>query len=192
MGKIFNVNADCHLDLHYMVDLNDRLEKIKKMIDAGQYFTINRARQYGKTTTLTALAKYLREDHMVVSLDFQLFSTGTFKTENTFSLAFAKAFTQSWKENKIPSSDEINKILNLLNTAVLEKRENFELQELFEILSNLCGNAENPVVLIIDEVDSAADSQVFLDFLSQLRGYYIKRRQVRSGQAVFKRTEYSV
>ena len=100
MGKIFNVNADCHQDLHYMVDLKDRLGKIRKMVDAGQYFTINRARQYGKTTTLLALAEYLQTDYMVVSLDFQLFSTSTFKTENTFSLAFAKAFTESWKENK--------------------------------------------------------------------------------------------
>ena len=46
------------------------VEKIKKMIDAGQYFTINRARQYGKTTTLRALAKYLVQDYVVVSLDF--------------------------------------------------------------------------------------------------------------------------
>lgn len=50
------------------------VEKIKKMIDAGQYFTINRARQYGKTTTLRALAKYLIQDYVVVSLDFQLMS----------------------------------------------------------------------------------------------------------------------
>ena len=53
-----------------MVDITDRLEQIKKMIDAGQYFTINRARQYGKTTTLRALAKYLVQDYVVVSLDF--------------------------------------------------------------------------------------------------------------------------
>lgn len=38
-----------------MVDLTDRVKEIKKMIDAGEYFTINRARQYGKTITLTAL-----------------------------------------------------------------------------------------------------------------------------------------
>ncbi len=75
MGKIFNVSADCHPDLHYMVDLKDRLEKIKRMVDAGQYFTINRARQYGKTTTLLALAELLQTDYIVVSLDFQLFST---------------------------------------------------------------------------------------------------------------------
>ena len=48
MSRTFNITADCKPSLHYMVDITDRLEQIKKMIDAGQYFTINRARQYGK------------------------------------------------------------------------------------------------------------------------------------------------
>ena len=74
MSRTFNITADCKPSLHYMVDITDRLEQIKKMIDAGQYFTINRARQYGKTTTLRALAKYLAQDYVVVSLDFQLMS----------------------------------------------------------------------------------------------------------------------
>ena len=95
MGKIFNINADCHPDIHYMVDLTDRLEKIREMTDAGQYFTINRARQYGKTTTLLALSEYLQSDNIVINLDFQLFSSGTFKSENSFSLTFAKAFCES-------------------------------------------------------------------------------------------------
>lgn len=31
----------------------------QKMVDDGAYFTINKARQYGKTTMLQALAHYL-------------------------------------------------------------------------------------------------------------------------------------
>lgn len=54
MSRTFNITADCKPSLHYMVDISDRLEQIKKMIDDGKYFTINRARQYGKTTTLRA------------------------------------------------------------------------------------------------------------------------------------------
>lgn len=65
MSRTFNITADCKPSLHYMVDLSGRLEQIKKMVDAGQYFTINRARQYGKTTTLRALAKYLIRDYVV-------------------------------------------------------------------------------------------------------------------------------
>lgn len=61
MGKVFNVTGDCNPDIHYMVDISEKLSQIKKMVDAGQYFTINRARQYGKTTTLNALEKFLHK-----------------------------------------------------------------------------------------------------------------------------------
>jgi hypothetical protein len=54
-----------------MVDLTDRLKAIKELVDAGKYFTINRARQYGKTTTLTALKEYLENDYIVVDLSFE-------------------------------------------------------------------------------------------------------------------------
>ena len=54
MSKIFNTSAVCRPEIHYMVDLSDRLEQIKKMVDRGDYFTINRARQFGKTTLLPA------------------------------------------------------------------------------------------------------------------------------------------
>ena len=40
------------------------------MVDGGAYFTINRARQYGKTTMMAMLDKCLDEDFLVASLDF--------------------------------------------------------------------------------------------------------------------------
>ena len=43
MAKVFNVNAVCIPDLHYMVNLDSRLKEIKELIDKGLYFTINRA-----------------------------------------------------------------------------------------------------------------------------------------------------
>ena len=51
----FNTTAVCIPSKHYMVDIIDKVNEIRKMVDAGKYFTINRARQYGKTTTLLAL-----------------------------------------------------------------------------------------------------------------------------------------
>ena len=61
MRRTFNVNGSCNPKLHYMVDLTERLAEIKEMVDAGQYFTINRARQYGKTTILAALCEIFEE-----------------------------------------------------------------------------------------------------------------------------------
>lgn len=45
MKKVFNVTADCKPDLHYMVNLDERLAEIKQLVDCEAYFTINRARQ---------------------------------------------------------------------------------------------------------------------------------------------------
>lgn len=70
MSRYFNTTGSCNPQFHYMVDIQERLSEIKKLVDDGKYFTINRARQYGKTTTLTALASYLSKDYIVIFLDF--------------------------------------------------------------------------------------------------------------------------
>ena len=62
MRKHFNTEGCCYPDEHYMVNLDSRLKKIKEMVDAGKYFTINRGRQYGKTTVLNSLEEYLSKD----------------------------------------------------------------------------------------------------------------------------------
>lgn len=175
MSKIFNVNAVCRPEIHYMADITGKLKSIKEMIDAGQYFTINRARQYGKTTTLKALSKYIEKDYLVISLDFQMFGDAKFKNENIFSLTFAKLFLRELKSSNICFCSELKNITDTLNIIVTVRNEDFELQELFEYISDICGASEKEVVLIVDEVDSAASNKVFLDFLSQLRGYYIDR-----------------
>ena len=73
-----------------MVDLTKRVEEIKKLVDSGKYFTINRARQYGKTTTLTALYYALQKDYTVVSLSFEGISDSNFASEQAFVKAFCR------------------------------------------------------------------------------------------------------
>lgn len=89
MAKYFNVTGVCRPSEHYMVNLDERLAEIRKMIDRKYYFAINRGRQYGKTTTLAALKQYLQKDFIVASLDFQFLSQSDFETEQSFSAAFA-------------------------------------------------------------------------------------------------------
>ena len=48
----FNTTGICYPQLHYMVDITNRLGDIEKRVAKGEYITINRGRQYGKTTTL--------------------------------------------------------------------------------------------------------------------------------------------
>jgi hypothetical protein len=60
--KRFNVTGICVPRKHYMVDISGKITQIKKLIDDESYFTINRARQYGKTTTLYEIRKRLSNE----------------------------------------------------------------------------------------------------------------------------------
>ena len=50
MKKYFNITGLCVPEKHYMVDIRERVAQVRDMVVRGDYFTINRARQYGKTT----------------------------------------------------------------------------------------------------------------------------------------------
>lgn len=151
-----------------MADIQSKLEEIKKMIDKGEYFTINRARQYGKTTILRALGRFLEKEYLVVSLDFQMMSHANFKNEQTFIAAFSTELLDC----TLDLPQEIRKKLVMYAEG---SEKNATLFTFFKLLSKWCAHSSKPIVLIIDEVDSATNNQVFLDFLAQLRGYYINR-----------------
>ena len=102
----FNTTGPCIPEKHYMVDLTERVREIKEMVDAGKYFTINRARQYGKTTTLYALANYLKDEYTVVSLDFQTIRASGFATEKVFVQTFSRVLLRKSRTLAIPEDIE--------------------------------------------------------------------------------------
>lgn len=153
-----------------MVDLSERVNEIKQLVDEGKYFTINRARQYGKTTTLSRLSDYLQQDYQVLSLDFQAISDASFQSEESFVKAFCRNVLKRTKKIPIPSL-----VMDQLRDFVERKEEKAVLDELFSALSDWCERSEKPIVMIIDEVDTATNNRVFLDFLAQLRADYLER-----------------
>jgi predicted AAA-ATPase len=173
--KVYNTTAVCIPKEHYMVNLDERLKKIKVFVDAGKYFTINRARQYGKTTTLRALYLYLQGEYYVVSMDFQTFGSAEFQTETIFSRSFANSFLRSLKRNPVNKTEQLNEAMAQLEKSVASQNDFFALKALFEQLGDICAVSDKPIVLMIDEVDSALNNQVFLDFLAQLRAQYMER-----------------
>lgn len=173
--KVFNTTAVCIPKEHYMVNLDERLKKIKVFVDTGKYFTINRARQYGKTTTLRALYLYLQGEYYVVSMDFQTFGSAEFQTETIFSRSFANSFLRSLKRNPVNKTEQLNEAMAQLEKSVASQNDFFALKALFEQLGDICAVSDKPIVLMIDEVDSALNNQVFLDFLAQLRAQYMER-----------------
>ncbi len=202
MALTFNVTGACDPQLHYMVDIRKRLEEIRALVDAGAYFTINRARQYGKTTTLNALSDFLKNDYIVISLDFQLLSSNDFENETAFANAFAAIFVSAVRTGaaaKAGAAVKTGAEIKLQGTdafAALEAAADAEnisgLRKLFVCLSQICAAASKPLVLMIDEVDSAANNQVFLDFLAQLRAYYLTRKRTPTFQSVILAGVYDV
>ena len=190
--KVFNTTAVCIPKEHYMVNLDERLKKIKVFVDAGKYFTINRARQYGKTTTLRALYLYLQGEYYVVSMDFQTFGSAEFQTETIFSRSFANSFLRSLKRNPVNKTEQLNEAMAQLEKSVASQNDFFALKALFEQLGDICAVSDKPIVLMIDEVDSASNNQVFLDFLAQLRAQYMERDIYPSFRSVILAGVYDV
>lgn len=186
--KIFNVNGVCRPDRHYMVELRSRLAEIKKMIDAGEYFAINRARQYGKTTTLRALAEYLRNDYAVISLDFQRMSYLDFENESAFVNGLAREISKRVRLIEHVPEKTREELLKLAGGIDRKLR----LAELFDCFSEWCGQSEQPIVFIVDEVDTATNNQVFLDFLAQLRAGYLDNDVTPTFQSVILAGVYDV
>lgn len=169
MRKYFNITGDCKPKLHYMVDLTQRLEKIKAMVNSGEYFVINRARQFGKTTTLKALQKFLADEYYVISLDFQYLTDEDFFDSRSFVIAFAQEILDSVNESIVIPDEQRKQLEEIAGGKTVR------MAMLFRIITKWCRNVSKPLVLMIDEVDSASDKRVFLDFLGLLRACYINR-----------------
>lgn len=189
--RYFNTEGICRPKEHYMVRLDERLEEIKHLyVDRGKYFVINRGRQYGKTTTLSALEAYLAEAYHVFFLDFQMLSTADFKDEQTFAAAFIGQMEDIFSRRQTLRESINAEAFERL--SLLRKQCGLSLKDLFKGLSRLCGTTTKPIVLMIDEVDSASNNQVFIDFLAQLRGYYLHRQDMPIFHAVILASVYDI
>lgn len=189
MKRRFNVTGSCIPQRHYMVELDDRLKSIKEdYIEDGSYFAINRGRQFGKTTTLRALEEYLKDEYVVLSLDFQEIGTKKFGDETIFSKAFAAKLRRSLQSTE---TEEKEMLLELLSDFKADTPD-VGLDELFECLSCMCEHSSRPIILMIDEVDSASNYRVFIDFLAQLRARYLKRDKIPTFHSVILAGVYNI
>ncbi|MBR3317910.1 MAG: AAA-like domain-containing protein [Atopobiaceae bacterium] len=166
----FNTTGLCVPTMHYMVDISGRVEQMRAMVDVGDYFCINRARQYGKTTALAALEDALAADYEVASLDFQALSHADFASEPAFVRAFCRVVLRTQAE--VPAD-----VAGRMREISRDRATEWVMGDLFDVICDWCEQSVRPVVLIVDEVDSATNNQVFLDFLAQLRQGYLRHRK---------------
>ena len=168
----FNTTGICNPEKHYMVDISERLVEIKKLVDSGKYFCINRARQYGKTTTLSALRKFLASEYEVISLSFQKIGKAGFEDEGTFVQTLARLLLAEHEFTGLCIPEKTLSFFEMINER---DTDSVKMDEIFWELMRWCREAKKPIVLMIDEVDTATNNQVFLDFLAQLRDSYLDR-----------------
>lgn len=171
MPKRFCVTGACIPEKNYMVDISGRIDRIiKEYIEDGRYFTINRARQYGKTTTLFLLERKLREDYLVISLSFEA-ADEYFQSLSSLAEGLIMDIGECLRNQNIPED-----ILNEWFSPISEK---FPMRSLGMKISSLCRHSEKKIVLMIDEVDKSSDNQIFLSLLGLLREKYLKWQQGR-------------
>ena len=165
MKKKFNTTGSCNPAQHYMVDTSRKLAQIEEYIEEGSYFTINRARQFGKTTTMDLLFNRLSDRYLVVQISFEGAGEQYFRDEVTFCDRFKESIAKVLKYT--PWQSERNLWISSVRTDSLD--------ELSDSLTDFCMQIERPVLLMIDEVDKSSDNQLFLNFLGMLRNKYLER-----------------
>ena len=158
----FNVTGLCLAHKHYMVDISGKLKQIMEMIDDGSYFTINRARQYGKTTTLSLLRRTLPCEYTAVSISFEGLGNESFASPEAFCLVFMELVQEALEFANV--SDEYKE--SWLDSQVAT------FKALGGHITKMCKGKK--LVLMIDEVDKTSNNQVFLHFLGMLRSKYLR------------------
>lgn len=189
MAKVFNTVGICLPKYHYMADTSSKLNQIIHMIEDGKYFTINRARQFGKTTTLELLRTTLQNRYLILSFNFEGLGSASFESEDIF----CRDFVQFLLLRELRFSNDIPKsIYQEFEFALKDKTSAFRLSQLRFLLENMCCEAVKPIVMLIDEIDSASNNQVFLDFLAILRAQYLNRSRIPAFQSVILASVYDV
>lgn len=168
MKKRFNYTGVCVPEKHYMVDISDKIRRIFKMIEAGDYFVINRPRQYGKTTVVHMLNRFLktRADYFPINISFEGIDAPTYSAQDRFIKTFMDILKDKFLflEDKQPAE--------LIDRHRADTQSMAELSRLISLLVKTIGKN---TVLMIDEVDKSCNNQLFLDFLGMLRDKYLKQ-----------------
>lgn len=161
--KKFNVTGICIPEENYMVNIDKKLAAIEKMVDEGLYFTINRPRQYGKTTTMYMLSQILKKRYIVIDTSFEGVGDDIFKEEEYFCQEIFQIFADS-----VQFQDEL---LSDTLRGMAPSIHNFA--ELSRGITKLVRSFDKGFVLLIDEVDKSSGNRIFMQFLGMLRNKYL-------------------
>lgn len=189
MKKTFNVDGVCFPDEHYMVSLEERIREIKELIEQNKYFVMNRARQYGKTTTIRMLCVKLAKEYSVFSISFEGLGDVAYADEYAFCRRIAGLLYDTIYYGEI---EGVPDCIREECSQMSQSDSNIDFRGLSNFISKLCMKLDKPVVLIIDEVDHGSNQDIFLDFLGMLRDKYLKRKDRPTFQSVILAGVYDI
>ena len=136
------------------------------MIEDGDYFTINRPRQYGKTTTMFLLEReLLKTDCSIASISFEGLGDSIFQKEESFVKSFI------WQIKKEFEFHKYGNAVSFINQYQHCK----SIDNLSDFISALVFEENKEIVLMIDEVDKSSNNQLFLSFIGMLRNKFLRR-----------------
>lgn len=190
MKKKFNVTGLCMPEKHYMADISERLEKMKEYVDEGNYFAVNRARQYGKTTTLNALKRRLENEYKVFLISFEGIEEEVFADSSAFCVRLIGLLYDTIDFGEVSGIPE--EIKEEMYQRSIGKPQEMDFRILTNLLSRICQRSEKPVVLMVDEADQAGNYQVLATFLGCLRDMYLKRDTRPAFQSVILAGVYDI
>lgn len=169
MAKEFNTSVTCNPKRHYMVDVTAKMKVFEGLIDDGKYFTITRARQFGKSTSLNWIYNNLSDRYLVIPASFEKYSEDSWNDDDSFCKYFCtKIIDACVREND-------KSVISFWQDA--KNTQKFDFDKLSQHITEFCHNCVRKVVLTIDEVDKASNNEVFVRFLGMLRNLYLDREK---------------
>lgn len=175
--KEFNVTGICLPDQHYIADVSGKYKAILQLIERGKYFTMNRPRQFGKTTALFQLETKLRTmaDYVVFRISFEGVGDDVFRTEADFAPMFLDLLMQ---KATLRNYRDVSAFLQQ------HQETTTSLKALSSVITQLATVAKAKMVLFIDEIDKSSNNQLFVSFLGMLRDKYLARVDAPTFHAV--------
>lgn len=191
MGKQFNTAGRCHPERHYMVNMERQLAQLEQMVEQGDYFCVNRGRQYGKTTMLSLLKGRLEDCYIVFSVSFEGIGETPFMSAEALAYTLLELFRDNIEYGETKQVPEAAR--QLISEAISScAGEKLSVLKLSRLVSRLCAASEKAVVLLIDEVDRAANYSAFMELLGMFRDKYLKRPERPTFQSVILASVYDI
>lgn len=167
--KTFNTTGTCIPGKHFTADVSAKVQAISQMVSKGHYFTINRPRQFGKTTIMYLLYQHLQNnsDYLVLDISFEGIDAPTYSSYERFIQTLLNML-----KRRLTAKNELE-----LSSLIPNGKRINGFDDLSHFLSDFIRSAGRKTVLMIDEVDKSSNNQLFLDFLGMLRQKYLARNE---------------